>query len=54
MFTTFNMGIGMVAVVPADRRMKRCRRRSRREGVRSAYRIGTVTPGSRIVTFTGS
>ena len=51
MFTTFNMGIGMVAVVPADQADEAVRTLAA-EGV-EAYRIGTVTPGSRIVTFTG-
>jgi len=51
MFTTFNMGIGMVAVVPPDQADEAIRTLSA-EGV-GAYRIGTVTPGSRIVTFTG-
>lgn len=52
MFTTFNMGIGMVIVVSADQA---------EEAIRAAealgervYRIGQVTPGSRTVTFTGA
>ncbi|CAG5081850.1 Phosphoribosylformylglycinamidine cyclo-ligase, purM [Thermobacillus xylanilyticus] len=52
MFTTFNMGIGMVAVVPADQADEAVRTLAE-QGV-EAYRIGTVTPGSRIVTFTGA
>jgi len=51
MFTTFNMGIGMVAVVPAEQAEEAIRTLAA-QGV-EAYRIGTVTPGSRIVTFTG-
>jgi phosphoribosylformylglycinamidine cyclo-ligase len=52
MFTTFNMGIGMVAVVPADQTDEAVRTLAE-QGV-EAYRIGTVTPGSRVVTFTGA
>lgn len=52
MFTTFNMGIGMVIVVSTDQE---------EEAIRAAealgervYRIGQVTPGTRTVTFTGA
>lgn len=52
MFTTFNMGIGLVVVVPADEAEEALRVAS---GLgEKAYRIGTVTEGSRIVTFTGA
>lgn len=52
MFTTFNMGIGLVIVVPADQAEKAIR--VSEELGEKAYRIGTVTEGSRIVTFTGA
>jgi phosphoribosylformylglycinamidine cyclo-ligase len=52
MFTTFNMGIGMVAVVPAEQADETVRTLAE-QGV-EAYRIGAVTPGSRVVTFTGA
>ncbi|MBB3111931.1 phosphoribosylformylglycinamidine cyclo-ligase [Paenibacillus phyllosphaerae] len=52
MFTTFNMGVGMVVVVPADQAEEAVR--VARELGEDAYRIGTVTEGSRIVTFTGA
>ncbi|MBD2872717.1 phosphoribosylformylglycinamidine cyclo-ligase [Paenibacillus arenilitoris] len=52
MFTTFNMGIGLVVVVPADQAADALRVAA--ELGESAYRIGTVTEGSRIVTFTGA
>ncbi|WP_274648971.1 phosphoribosylformylglycinamidine cyclo-ligase [Paenibacillus humicola] len=52
MFTTFNMGIGMVVVVPAEQAEEALR--AAREFGEDAYRIGTVTEGSRIVTFTGA
>ncbi|MGO4183734.1 phosphoribosylformylglycinamidine cyclo-ligase [Paenibacillus sp. TAF43_2] len=52
MFTTFNMGIGLVVVVPADQANEALRIAS--ELGEQAYRIGTVTEGSRIVTFTGA
>ncbi|WP_339206950.1 phosphoribosylformylglycinamidine cyclo-ligase [Paenibacillus sp. FSL K6-3182] len=52
MFTTFNMGIGLVIVVPADQANEALRIAS--ELGEQAYRIGTVTEGSRIVTFTGA
>jgi phosphoribosylformylglycinamidine cyclo-ligase len=52
MFTTFNMGIGMVLVVAADDA-------ARIEAVAAElsepiYRIGQVTEGSKIVTFKGA
>lgn len=52
MFRTFNMGIGMVLIVPseqADEAIKLAEANGER-----AYRIGTVTPGERIVTFEGA
>ncbi|UVI30918.1 phosphoribosylformylglycinamidine cyclo-ligase [Paenibacillus spongiae] len=52
MFTTFNMGVGMVVVVPAEQADEALR--VARELGEDAYRIGTVTEGSRIVTFTGA
>lgn len=52
MFTTFNMGIGLVVVVPADQAEKALQAAS--ELGEKAYRIGTVTEGSREVTFTGA
>ncbi|MCU6711244.1 phosphoribosylformylglycinamidine cyclo-ligase [Paenibacillus sp. J5C_2022] len=52
MFTTFNMGIGLVVVVPADQAEDALQVLS---GLgEQAYRIGTVTEGSRAVTFTGA
>jgi phosphoribosylformylglycinamidine cyclo-ligase len=52
MFTTFNMGVGMVAVV-AQEEAEEALRVLTDLGVQ-AYRIGTVTEGSRSVTFTGA
>lgn len=52
MFTTFNMGVGMVVVVPAEQADEALRIAA--ELGEEAYRIGTVTEGSRIVTFTGA
>ncbi|OXM13966.1 phosphoribosylformylglycinamidine cyclo-ligase [Paenibacillus herberti] len=52
MFTTFNMGIGLIVVVPADEAEKALSVLA--ELGEQAYRIGTVTEGSRIVTFTGA
>jgi phosphoribosylformylglycinamidine cyclo-ligase len=51
MFTTFNMGIGMVLVVP-DEQAERAIAILEAAGER-AYRIGTVTAGSRAVTMNG-
>ncbi len=52
MFTTFNMGIGMVIVVPADQAEQAVAAlESQGEQV---YRLGTVTEGERVVTFTGA
>ncbi|MFD0619652.1 phosphoribosylformylglycinamidine cyclo-ligase [Paenibacillus sp. GCM10027629] len=52
MFTTFNMGIGMVIVVSADQAEKAVAAlESQGEQV---YRLGTVTEGERVVTFTGA
>lgn len=52
MFTTFNMGIGLVVVVPAEQADEALRLAN--ELGEQAYRIGTVTEGNRIVTFTGA
>jgi phosphoribosylformylglycinamidine cyclo-ligase len=52
MFRTFNMGIGMVIVVPADQ-AEEAIRIAEAQGDK-AYRIGTVTPGEQIVTFNGA
>lgn len=52
MFTTFNMGIGLVAVV-AEEQAQRALDVLGGLGV-AAYRIGRVTEGSRMVTFTGA
>jgi phosphoribosylformylglycinamidine cyclo-ligase len=52
MFTTFNMGVGMIVVVSADQAEEALR--VARELGEDAYRIGSVTEGSRIVTFTGA
>lgn len=52
MFTTFNMGIGLVIVVPEDQADQAIAAAA--ELGEKAYRIGTVTEGSRIVTFQGA
>lgn len=52
MFRTFNMGIGMVLVVPADQ-AEEAIRLAEAQGEK-AYRIGTVTEGEQIVTFNGA
>ncbi len=52
MFTTFNMGIGMVLVVPAEQADEVLRVAG--ELGEQAYRIGTVTAGDRNVMFTGA
>lgn len=52
MFRTFNMGIAMVLVVPAEQADEAIRL-AEANGER-AYRIGTITPGERIVTFEGA
>ncbi len=52
MFTTFNMGIGMVIVVPAEQAEQSLA--VLEQHGEQAYRIGTVTEGERIVTFTGA
>ena len=52
MFTTFNMGIGLVVVVPAEQAEDAISIAG--ELGEKAYRIGTVTEGQRIVTFTGA
>ncbi|RJX39612.1 phosphoribosylformylglycinamidine cyclo-ligase [Paenibacillus pinisoli] len=52
MFTTFNMGIGLVIVVPEEHAEQALSAAA--ELGEKAYRIGTVTEGSRIVTFQGA
>lgn len=52
MFTTFNMGIGLIVVVPAEEAAEALRIAA--ELGEQAYHIGTVTEGSKIVTFTGA
>lgn len=52
MFTTFNMGVGLVLVV-AEADGERALALLKASG-EEAYRIGTVTEGERIVTFTGA
>lgn len=52
MFRTFNMGIGMVLVVPAEQ-AEEALRLAESHGEK-AYRIGTVTEGEQIVTFNGA
>ncbi|MNH40012.1 Phosphoribosylformylglycinamidine cyclo-ligase [compost metagenome] len=52
MFTTFNMGIGLVLVVPAEDGERTLE--LLKAGGEEAYLIGTVTEGERIVTFTGA
>ena len=51
MYTTFNMGIGMVLVVPADQ-AEETLRIAKAQG-EQVYRIGTVTAGNKVVTFEG-
>ncbi|THF78785.1 phosphoribosylformylglycinamidine cyclo-ligase [Cohnella fermenti] len=51
MFTTFNMGVGMVLVVPAEQADEAVA--LAKENGEAAYVIGKVTEGSRIVTFGG-
>ncbi|XID90505.1 phosphoribosylformylglycinamidine cyclo-ligase [Paenibacillaceae bacterium WGS1546] len=52
MYTTFNMGIGMVLVVPAEQ-AEQALQIAKGMG-EQAYRIGTVTEGAKIVTFEGA
>lgn len=52
MYTTFNMGIGMVLVVPADQAAQAVKLAG--ELGEKAYVIGRVTEGSRVVTFGGA
>ncbi|PZD95740.1 phosphoribosylformylglycinamidine cyclo-ligase [Paenibacillus sambharensis] len=52
MFTTFNMGIGLVVVLPEDQAEQALELLKGME--MDAYRIGRVTEGSRVVTFTGA
>lgn len=51
MFTTFNMGIGMVIVMPADQAEQALTLLA--EQGETAYQIGTVQAGTKVVTFTG-
>ncbi|BBI35704.1 phosphoribosylformylglycinamidine cyclo-ligase [Cohnella abietis] len=51
MYTTFNMGVGMVLVVPAEQ-AEQALALAQEQG-EQAYRIGTVTEGSKVVTFEG-
>jgi len=52
MFTTFNMGIGMVLIVPEDQTDEVMA--AAQEFGEQAYRIGRVVPGSRNVVFKGA
>lgn len=52
MFTTFNMGIGLVIVVPESQAEQAIAAAA--ELGEKAYRIGRVTEGNRIVTFQGA
>lgn len=52
MFTTFNMGIGMMLIVPAEQ-AEQALAAAEAAGER-AYRIGTVVPGERSVRFKGA
>jgi phosphoribosylformylglycinamidine cyclo-ligase len=52
MFTTFNMGIGMIVVVAEEQ--AEAAKRVFAENGESVYTIGRVTEGSRIVTFSGA
>ncbi len=52
MFTTFNMGIGLVIIVAADQ--AEAALQTLREAGESPYVIGKVTAGSREVTFAGA
>lgn len=52
MFRTFNMGIGMVLVVPAEQADEAIRLAE--QNGEKAYRIGTVTEGEQVVTFDGA
>ncbi|MFB9274863.1 phosphoribosylformylglycinamidine cyclo-ligase [Cohnella cellulosilytica] len=52
MYTTFNMGIGMVLVVP-EAQAAQALEIAKANG-EQAYRIGTVTEGSKVVTFEGA
>lgn len=51
MYTTFNMGIGLVLIVPENQAEPAVA--AARELGEQAYRIGSVTKGSKIVTFEG-
>jgi len=47
MYTTFNMGVGMVLVVPVEQ-AEQALALANEQG-EQAYRIGTVTAGSKVV-----
>lgn len=51
MFRTFNMGIGMVMIVSEDQ-AEQAMRVAKEQG-EQVYRLGTVTGGQQMVTFTG-
>lgn len=51
MYTTFNMGIGMVVIVPAEQAEQAVQLAT--ELGEKAYRIGQVTAGAKVVTFGG-
>ena len=52
MFTTLNMGIGMVVILPAEQAEDAIQQAA--AAGEQAYRIGTVIPGKRQVTFKGA
>lgn len=52
MFTTFNMGIGMVVILPAEQADAAITQAAAMG--EHAFRIGTITPGERQVTFKGA
>ncbi|MBW5445692.1 phosphoribosylformylglycinamidine cyclo-ligase [Cohnella sp. CFH 77786] len=52
MYTTFNMGIGMVLVIPSDQADQALALAA--ELGEKAYRIGEITAGNKIVTFDGA
>jgi phosphoribosylformylglycinamidine cyclo-ligase len=52
MYTTFNMGIGLVIVVAEADKAEALRQLQ--EAGESAYLIGRVTEGDKVVTFSGN
>lgn len=52
MFRTFNMGIGMVVIVPQEQAEEAIR--LAKDLGESAYLLGRVTEGEKVVTFTGA